>query len=692
MDEAIRPEFARALEAHKAGDVAAAEAVYRDLYARAPHPKIAHMLALALYQRQRLDEALEWFERALASSAGTSLHVNYASALLAAGRAGEAEAQTRLALTRAPAHEGARLNLALALEAQQRFGAAAAAFEPLTSLPAVAAVARRGLARAFMHQGRLDEACEALAAADRPDDPETALVRAELALEKGQVAEARAALNLAVEANSTRVRAWVLQARLCAERGDGDGALTLLERAFAAEPQNRAALLQSTPLWLQRGEVGRCLERLQAWVRAHPNDADADSMYVRCAQYSSDFDAASLLRTHRAWAARHAVAPQFVAPRRRTPGDKLRIGWLSPAFRNGPVLTFFLATLRELEQRGLAENILYDCNPRREPSSAAFRAICPRWAEVAESADAALADRIRADAVDVLVDLAGHARGGRLAALAQRAAPVQATWLDSLGTTGIAAMDFILTDRVSTPPASERDFTESLLYLPRGRLCYEPPVPAQRPDLASRRLISLNHFAKLNDSVVAVWAQILRALPGWALCLKSRGGDDPGVVAALHSRFARHGIEPLRVECSGYASVPHALAAYRDAAIALDPFPFGGGANSCDALWLGLPLVTLPGDTLVSRQGASLLDALDRKGWIARDTQDYVAIAHALAADDVVRARWSEIAAARVRERLGDARAFAVDLIAAFEEAWRLRADDGFPAVSGKYTVDVRSP
>ncbi|HUH92715.1 MAG TPA: tetratricopeptide repeat protein [Casimicrobiaceae bacterium] len=685
MDGVTRPGFARALEAHKRGDVAAAEAAYRALHERAPHPEIAHMLGLALYQQQRLDEALEWFERARRSSHGTSLHVNYASALLAAGRAAEAEAEARLALSNAPEHEGARLNLALALEAQRRFGAAAAAFAALSTVPAVAAVARRGQARSLMHAGRLDEAREALRAAEEYDDPETALVRGELALESGRLDEAEAALSTVVDARSARTRAPLLRARLAAERRDSDAALMLLDEALAVDPSDRAALLQSTPMLLQRADVARCLDRLHAWVEAHPSDAEVHSLYLRCAQYSPDFDAARLLEAHRGWAAACAAGPQFLAPRSRSPGERLRIGWLSPAFRNGPVQTFFLATLRELEERGLSENVLYNCNPRHEPSSVAFRASCRSWAEVAELGDVGLVDRVRGDRVDVLVDLAGHARGGRLVALARRAAPVQVTWLDSFGTTGIEAMDFVLTDSVSTPSGGECGFTENVLRLPRGRLCYQPPLPAQRPGPGSRRLISLNHFAKLNDSVIAVWADILRALPEWTLCLKARGGGDAGVVAALRSRFARHGIEPLRVEFSDYATVPQALAMYRDAAIALDPFPFSGGASSFDALWMGLPLVTWPRDTLVSRQGASLLHALDRPDWIARDARDYVAIACDLAADRPGRARWSGMAAARVGERLGDARAFATDLIAALERAWRFRAEEGFAAVSGKH-------
>ena len=694
MDKAIRADFLRAIDVHKGGDFAAAESRYRALYDRAPHAKLAHMLALALYQQQRLDEALEWFERARAGSSGSpgpSLHVNYGSALLAAGRAKEAEAESRLALSTAPRHAGARLNLALALEATQRFGTAAAGFAALLDESEVAAVARRGLARSLLRAGRPDEARQAIASASEPDDagdPENALVRGELALEAGSLADVEAALTIAAGAEVTRDRAWLLQARVAAMRRDSGTALTLLDRMRVHGHRGRAALLQSIDLLLERGELERCLADLLAWVEAHPRDAEVHSVYLRCAQFSTEFDAARLLEAHRRWAALHAEPAEFVAPRDRLPGEPLRIGWLSPAFRNGPVQTFFLATLNELERRGLGENILYNCNPRQEPSSAAFRAACRRWEDVADLDDGALTRRMRDDRLDVVVDLAGHGGGGRLSALARRAAPVQVTWLDSFGTTGLEAMDFVLTDAVSTPSGSESGFVERLLCLPRAKLCYAPPLPAQRPDGEARRLISLNHFAKLNDQVIAVWAEILRALPDWTLHLKSRGGDDAGVVSALRARFTRHGIDPVRIECSGYAGVSEALAAYRDAAIALDPFPYTGAANSCDALWMGLPLVTWPWDTALSRQGAMLLRALDREEWIARDASDYVAIVRNLAADGAARRRWSESAAALVRERIGNAEALAPELIAALERAWTLRARDGFAAVSSS---DVRS-
>jgi protein O-GlcNAc transferase len=681
MDQSGRLAFAHALVVHKRGDLAAAEAAYRALYAQAARPKVAHMLAVALHQQHRSEEALPWFERASARPSA-AFHTNYASALLAVGRGGEAEAQSRLAMAAAPDHIGARLNLALAVETQQRFDEAAAQFAELTAVPEVSQAARRGHIRCLLHAGRAQAAREVLDSTGESDDSETALLRGEIELDSGRYDLAETALDVAAESEPTRSRAWLLQARLAQQRSNRGAAQRLLDRALGLDSDDRAATLQSALLALECGDVSACLDRLQVWLTGHPRDVEAHSLYLRCAQYAPEFDAARLLIAHRQWAEMHASPAEFVPPRVRNDAEPMRIGWLSPAFRNGPIQTFLLSILHELSERRLSCNVLYNCSPRYEPSSTALRAAADRWEDVGALSDTALVRLIRENELDVLVDLAGHARGGRLAALSRRVAPVQVTWLDSFGTTGIDAMDFVLSDRVASPPGSECGFVERLLFLPRGRLCYLPPMPADRPNPAMRRFVSLNHLAKVNDMVITAWAEILRALPDWTLCLKARAGDDPIVAARLHARFAGLGVDPLRVECSGYSTLPQAFNAYREAAIALDPFPFSGGVNSCDALWMGLPLVTWPRDTLVSRQGASLLHGLSQTQWIAKNGTDYVAIVCGLAADGGARQHWSEIAAERVGECLTDASRFGEDLIAVFREAWRLRANEGFPPAS----------
>jgi tetratricopeptide (TPR) repeat protein len=394
MDESTRLAFARALAVHKRGDAAAAEDAYRALYSQGAHPEIAHMLAVALHQQQRSEEAMSWFERASASSSA-AFHVNYASALLAVGRSREAETEARLALAAAPEHTGARLNMALALEAQERFEAAAADFAALSTVPEVAVAARRGYVRCMLHSGQLQRARDAIGAAGETDDPETALLRGEVELDSGRLDAAEAVLDAAAASELTRGRAWLLQARLARQRCNSNMALKLLDRALAVDDQHRAATLQSARLLLERGEIVPCLDRLQSWLAAHPRDAEVHSLYLRCVHYAPEFDAARLLAAHRHWAELHAMPAELVAPRVRTEAEPLRIGWLSPAFRNGPVQTFFLATLRELGQRGLSYNVLYNCNPRYESSSAALRAAGQRWEDVADLDDPTLVQRIR---------------------------------------------------------------------------------------------------------------------------------------------------------------------------------------------------------------------------------------------------------------------------------------------------------
>ena len=181
--------------------------------------------------------------------------------------------------------------------------------------------------------------------------------------------------------------------------------------------------------------------------------------------------------------------------------------------------------------------------------------------------------------------------------------------------------------------------------------------------VASQRLVSLNRFSKIGDSVVAVWSEILRALPAWTLMLKASGGDDRDLPTLFRTRFAAPGIAPERVEVEGSGTYAMAMHTYQNAAIALDPFPFTGCATTCDALWMGLPVITWPHETIASRQSASLLEAAGKPEWIAADADDYVAIAVRLALDDAARRDWRAQARQRLRPALCDARRLAQELI-----------------------------
>jgi predicted O-linked N-acetylglucosamine transferase (SPINDLY family) len=277
---------------------------------------------------------------------------------------------------------------------------------------------------------------------------------------------------------------------------------------------------------------------------------------------------------------------------------------------------------------------------------------------------------IRADGVDVLIDLVGRAAGNRVALFAARAAPVQVGWLDVFYPSGLDAMDFLISDPWLSPAGADADFSEKLIRLPHGRLAYNAP-PVAEPNVESARLtrfISLNRFSKCGDSVIDAWAAILRELPKWTLLLKAQGRDDD-LVRHFHDRFAARGIDPSRVTIEGGGPYAEAMAAYHRGSIALDPFPFSGCSTSCDALWMGLPVITLPRATIASRQTAAWLQLAGKPEWIARDADDYVAKAVQLANDESGRVEWRRNAREILRPTVCDSERLARELIDALRAA-----------------------
>ncbi|TFW07014.1 methyltransferase type 11 [Oxalobacteraceae bacterium OM1] len=254
--------------------------------------------------------------------------------------------------------------------------------------------------------------------------------------------------------------------------------------------------------------------------------------------------------------------------------------------------------------------------------------------------DAALAAQIRADEINVLVDLSGHTGGSRLTAFALRPAPVQVSWLGYFATTGLPTIDAVLLDEWHAPPGTESQFVERIIRMPQGRLCYTP-VPfapdtvAPPPCLANGYITlgSFNNTAKYNEYVFDVWAQVLHAVPTSRLLLKWRTFHDEPLQAKVRAAFAERGIDPARIELRGASFHADVLKQYADIDIALDPFPFTGGLTSCEALWMGVPVVTWPQSRVVSRQTFAFLSQIGLAELAATDAEEYVRIAAGLAAD-----------------------------------------------------------
>ncbi len=650
---------------HQQGRLADAERACRELLAQ--HGELVeaqHLLALLLHMQGRSVEALPWFERAAAVRGDPRLWTNHAAALLAAGRAREAATVARRAVDADPRQPGAWLNLGLALELDHDFSAATAALEQALRL-AESLPARRALARCRLRAGDPAAALHALAPVSVRRDVLSDLLRAEAEIALGNLDAADALLGALTNHAPSAVSALTLSARIAALRGRHAQEHALLQRVLACDPDNRHAHVQSALIQLNRGDADVALDALHAWLEVHPDDQVAASNYLIACNYSERIDAPGLLAEHRRLRPQPAVGAPWSAERRPSAATgRTRIGWIAAHF-GGLLEIFFadvLSALRELAPE--FEHRLYAVAPQAAPSSAPFADAQALGA----LDDAALLQRLRDERLDIGIDMIGRAAGNRAAVLAARIAPVQIGWIDQFQPSGIDAIDGLLTDPWLSPAGSDAYFSERLLRLPHGRLAYSPPpaAPIDMDAAAEKRFVSLNRFPKLSASVIAVWATILRELPDWSLLLKAKGGDDAELAELYRGRFVAHGIHASRIDIRGAGPYAEAMETYQEAAIALDPFPFSGCSTSCDALWMGLPVITWPRQTIASRQTAALLAALGIDAWTAHSAEDYVAKAVALARDEPARRAWRVQARQRVHAALCDAPRLARELLAEF--------------------------
>jgi predicted O-linked N-acetylglucosamine transferase (SPINDLY family) len=326
--------------------------------------------------------------------------------------------------------------------------------------------------------------------------------------------------------------------------------------------------------------------------------------------------------------------------------------------------------------------VCYSDRAAKDDVTARFQAVAALWRDVASWSDDRLAEQIRADRIDILFDLAGHTAKNRLLAFARRPAPIQITWAGYVGTTGLAAMDYILADRHEIPPEAEAHYREKVLRMPDGYICYDPPAyaPAVTDLPALRRgyvtFGSFNNPAKLSTPILELWAKVLQRLPTARLLLKYKGMDNPALGERVRAILAGQGVEAERLELQGDS--PHAdlLAQYNTVDIALDTFPYNGGLTTCEALWMGAPVITLPGETFASRHSLSHLSGVGLTEMVACDQGDYVGLAVALAQD------LPRLAALRagLRPRMAasplcDGPRFATNLLALLRAAWRSWAE-----------------
>lgn len=452
--------------------------------------------------------------------------------------------------------------------------------------------------------------------------------------------EAQEVLRRNVELHPDSALAHWNLAHAYAESWQLEDALASLARAEALAPQPGARSMRASVA----GRTGDADTALQIYRELAAEEGPLSKMASSAAMsslYSDKLSAAEVAALHR-----QLFVPLGAGGRsresfanKRDPHKRLRVGLVTADFHHQhPVNIFMQPVLARIDAEQM-EVVVYFTGVSYDDQTRLARSRVAQWVECTNLSDVQLAKRIEADGVDVLVDLAGHTSLNRMAVFAQRAAPVQVTFLGYPASTGVPRIDGIIVDPVVAPEAHEDLYCEWPVHLPNTVFCYAPevdyPFPAYTQAHAERPLTfgSFNNVPKLTQHTVALWSRVLQAVPGSRLLLKAPSFKDEGAIRAFKARFAAQGIAEDRLEFRGPVGLADMMAEYADVDIALDPVPYNGGTTTLQAMWMGVPVVVKAGDNFVSRMGASFMTAAGLPDWVAQTDDEYVAVAQRMVSD-----------------------------------------------------------
>lgn len=472
------------------------------------------------------------------------------------------------------------------------------------------------------------------------------------------------------------------------DAGDFEGALAASADAVRLAPDHPGVHAAHVSVLQNLGDLPGAEAFARAGLARFPTSAELLQALILTLNYSARAEPGEMLELARRYgAALIGPARPPAGPGKDDGSRALRVGYISPDLRRHSV-AYFMEPVLEHHDRAAFQPFVYYTATASDAFTARMRKLPLTWRDAGLLDPFQLADRIRQDKIDILVELSGHTIGHRLATMAARPAAVGVTYLGYPNTTGVPGIEARIVDAITDPPGAEAFASERLIRLPGCFLCYRPdpdaPEPAPGPSLSGPHSVerpgpvvfgSFNNLSKLSDETVALWTKVVNATPGSRVVLKFAQADSDWLRGRFAKRFEDAGLDPARLEILGKIDdkAGH-LGAYSRIDIALDPIPYAGTTTTCEALDMGVPVITLRGRTHAGRVGASLLTAAGLERFIAEDEAGYIGLTRALAADHAARAELRGSLRARLRGGpLCDAPAFTRKLEAAYREIWAAR-------------------
>jgi len=726
--------FQEGIQYQQTGQLDQAESIYHNILKIEDNNADAlHLIGVIAYQKQDYDTAIEWITKAIAiNDRAEGFYNNLGNVFYAQGKFDEAQHCYQQALALNPNFGEAQYNLGVVFEEQGKLEEAISCYQDTLITNPSHISAHYNLGGVFYKQKKITEAtiyyqnalainpkhyeslnnlgnilckqmkfseavsCHQRALAINPDSIETLNSLAVALYKLGKYEEAIHFYRRVLALNPKLVETINSIGGIYYRQGKFAKAIKYYKQALSVDPEHIWAINNLGNVYKGKGLVDESIEYLKKIFEIRPDYAASHSNFLLTLNYSPSYDRASLFKEHQKFNEQHALPlAESIKPHsnERDPDKRLKIGYMSQDFRKHSVAYFIEPILANHDSEQFEIHCYYN-HTQNDEVTQRLKKCTNKWVNTVELSDEEIVEQIRKDEIDIMVDLMGHTGMNRILVFAKKPAPIQMTYLGYSNTTGLTTIDYLLTDHYVNPEGSEKFNSETLIRMPNSYFCYGPgdetknvqvnSLPALQNDYIT--FASFNVRPKLSPQLLKLWSTILKEIPNSKLLLKSRNYADVVSQTDRYERekifeeyFADLDVEFNRVIIEGFSpSMQEHLEMYHKVDIALDSFPYNGATTTCEALWMGVPVVNLVGETHVSLMGLSILSTLGLEELIAYTPEEYVDICINLASDlDYLESIRQEMRERMLASPLMDGQTFTRELEFHYRAMWQKWCDQG---------------